>query len=735
MLCLLVVVAAVAAQAADGWAPVKGRIITRWGKQVTPSNVLPEYPRPMMVRRDWLNLNGLWQFEITKKDDAQPSQFGKQILVPFPPESSLSGIGHMVMPDERIWYKRTFANPRPWCGRRVMLNFGAVDYECIVWVNGKQVGKHQGGFDPFSFDITDALKPAGEQEIVVTVWDPTDSKGIVRGKQTLKPQGCFYTPTSGIWQTVWLEPVQDAHIVSFKAVPDIDRQVLRVNVTASGASNGAVVKLTALDGRSVVAAVEGKPGEEIVVPVKSPKLWSPESPFLYDLRVSLVNGGRVADSISSYFGMRKLSVMKDRDGLNRLALNNKIVFQYGPLDQGFWPDGIFTAPADAANRYDIEVIKKFGSNMMRKHIKVEPQRLYYWADKLGLMIWQDMPSGDNSQDLRPQFEEEFRRMVDTLYNHPSIIMWVCFNEGWGQFDTARIANTVRKWDPSRLINNATGWTDDKAGDTVDVHVYPGPGMPELDRRRAAVLGEFGGVGGTYMGHLWSEQGTFAYAGCKDRNAATDTYVDMLYRMRPLIGAGLSAAVYTQITDVEIECNGWMTYDRAEFKLDPKRAAEAASKLYLPAPTCKRILASAEQSPQTWRYTTSAPAGNWHAVGFDDSKWSEGLSGFGTKTTPGAKVATEWTSGDIWIRRTFTLDSLPLRPHMSIHHDEDADVYINGRLAASLKGFTTGYYLTPLDGAGSKLLTLGENTLAIHCHQTAGGQYIDCGLGDLIPPRP
>jgi len=720
--------------AAERWAPVKGRIMTQWGRQVVPTDVLPEYPRPMMVRKDWLNLNGLWDFAIARKDDPRPARLAKRILVPFPPESALSGVGHVVRPEERIWYKRGFAVPKAWSGRRVMLNFGAVDYEATVWVNGKEVGKHRGGYDPFSLDITNALRPSGDQEIVLAAWDPTDSEGIVHGKQTLQPGGCTYTPTSGIWQTVWLEPVASAHVSSYKAVPDIDAQVLRVSVGAKAAGRTAVVTVEALDGRRTVAKVSGRPGEEIVVPVRNPKLWSPYSPFLYDLKVTLADGGKKLDSFTSYFGMRKISLMKDPHGISRLALNNKILFQYGPLDQGFWPDGIYTAPSDAANRNDIELIKTFGANMLRKHVKVEPQRLYYWADKLGLLIWQDMVSGGNPPELRAQFEDEFRRMVESLYNHPSIVMWVCFNEGWGQYDTARVANMVRKWDPSRLISNASGWSDEKAGDVIDVHIYPGPGMPASDPDRAMVLGEFGGVGGTYMGHYWANSGNFAYKPVLDISAATDAYISLLAKLPALISRGLSAAVYTQVTDVEVEVNGWMTYDRALAKLDVESVSEIARRLHGIELEPKVILDSAQQSPQLWRYTFDLPNPSWVTEDFDDSGWKAGSSGFGAVGIPDLNVGTPWSTADVWVRKRFTLDSVPQRPYLNILHDDEAIVYINGKYANTYPGPVTGYSLEPIYGTAAKALRKGTNTVAIWFRNFNGPQGGDCGIIDLIELR-
>jgi hypothetical protein len=702
--------------------------MTQWAKDVSPQNALPEYPRPQMVRKDWMNLNGLWELAITQKQDPRPSAFTQQILVPYPVESALSGVAHLVTPEERIWYRRAVEIPASWMAGRVLLNFGAVDWDCIVYVNGKEAGKHTGGFSPFSIDITAALNASGSQEIVVSVWDPTDA-GQPHGKQVLKPGGIMYTATSGIWRSVWLEPVAKAHIASYTLIPDIDNEQIRVKVKAVGAGEAAAVTIKALDKGNSVASATGKPGEEIVLNVKSPKLWSPDTPFLYDLELTLTDG-QAADAITGYFGMRKISVQKDEAGVNRLALNNKVLFQYGPLDQGFWPDGLYTAPTDAALKYDLEVTKRLGCNMLRKHVKVEPDRMYYWADKLGLLIWQDMPAGSNPDDKRPNFERELNEMIDTLENHPSIIMWVVFNEGWGQYDTPRLTQMVKQRDPSRIVNNASGWTDMKCGDVMDMHNYPGPGMPAIEPSRAAVLGEFGGLGRPVKDHLWQEAGAWGYVSYKTAAEATDAYVGLLTRMRPLIGKGLSAAVYTQTSDVEIEVNGMMTYDRAQIKFDEVRAAGAAALLYQPQVAPRVVLPCAEQGAKVmWKYTTDKPTGEWHSAGFDASSWKEGAAPFGT-----INPTTKWETPDIWIRRDFELQTVPAKLCLNVFHDEDAAIYINGKLAATATGFNSSHEAIPMTDEAVKLLKPGKNTLAIHCHQTSGGQGIDCGIVEPVEAK-
>jgi len=695
-----------------------------------------------MVRKNWQNLNGLWDYAIVHKSQQQPDVFDGKILVPFPIESSLSGVMKPVGQENRLWYRRTFRIPRTWKDRNVLLHFGAVDWETTVWINGKEVGTHRGGYDPFSFDITGAIKETSEQQIVVSVWDPTNAGTQPRGKQVDKPGGIWYTAVTGIWQTVWAEPVPEAHIKSIRIVPDIDNKSVRVTAECPD-PNGYSVEVEAKDGWFTKAKNKGNAGGEIVLKIKKPKLWSPDSPFLYDLKVTLKNAkGKKVDTVGSYFGMRKIEVRKDKEGINRLFLNNESLFQFGPLDQGWWPDGLYTAPSDAALSYDIEVLKKLGCNMLRKHVKIEPDRLYYWCDKLGLMVWQDMPSGDKyigsrdpdierSPESARQFEAELKAMITTFYNHPSIIMWVPYNEGWGQWDTPRIVDMIKKLDSTRLVNNASGWTDRGVGDVHDIHSYPGPAAPLIEENRAAVLGEFGGLGLPVKGHTWQDEKNWGYRSYDTREELTDAYVTLIDNLRSLIGDGLSAAVYTQTTDVEIEVNGWMTYDRAMIKMDVKKAAAANKRLYLPPPILKTIVPTSQEQPQTWQYTTSEPTDGWQQADFDDSDWQTGPAGFGTKRTPGTIVRTEWKTPDIWIRRKFELQNTKFsQPQLSIHHDEDAKVYINGQLVVKLEGYTTSYIRKPLDEKMRSALKVGTNCIAIHCHQTAGGQYIDAGLVNI-----
>jgi len=722
--------------AGEAWKPAPAPLMTRWAKDVSPDRVHPEYPRPQMVRQKWLNLNGLWQLADAQPDEAPPvgRELGERILVPFPVESALSGVGRRA---ERLWYRRTFEIPAAWKGLRVLLHFQAVDWEATVWVNGQQVGTHRGGYDAFSFDITDALRPGGPQELIVRVFDPTSHGDQPRGKQVDQPRGIWYTPSTGIWQTVWLEAVPAAHIHDFVLVPDVDQSCLRVTVEGEGTTPDHTIHLVAREGRQVVGEAFGGIGAEIKldIPRQRLKLWSPEEPFLYDLTIALKLGDQVIDEVQSYFGMRKIDIARDEKGVMRLRLNNEFIFMVGPLDQGFWPDGLYTAPTDEALRADVQITRHLGFNMTRKHVKIEPHRWYYWCDKLGLMVWQDMPSGNNrTPEAKAQFETELRRLVTGMRNHPSIIMWVIFNEGWGQHDTERYVEMVGKLDPTRLIDNASGWSDKGVGHVLDIHRYPGPGAPKPDPNRASVLGEFGGLGWGVPGHTWTEK-SWGYRAAEGAQVLTRRYQELLRRVWELKDTqGLCAAVYTQITDVETECNGLLTYDRAVIKVDLSKVAAANRGL---VPRVKPLVPTARREALAWRYTFEQPDKNWFRPDFDDSGWKSGPAGFGTQGTPGAIVRTEWKADHIWLRRRFTLPRSDIRNlYLQVHHDEDVEIYINGVLAARASGYTTAYEELPISTAALKALKPGEeNVLAVHCRQTTGGQYIDVGLVELVPVEP
>jgi len=733
LLTVLTVLASGRADEMPAWHPAKAPLMTRWAAEVSPTNVLPEYPRPQLVRSDWLNLNGLWDYAVTPDSVMATTQFDGKILVPFPIESALSGVMTNFNESSKLWYHRSFSLPESWPGRRVRLHFGAVDWHCQVWVNGHDVGQHQGGYDAFTFDITEALNGKATGEILVCVTDPTEGDQP-RGKQSRKPEGIFYTSTSGIWQTVWLEPVPETCIDSLKLTPDVDAKSLRLWVAASSFSEKLRVEATVFSNGKKINSIRGRANTELVLNLPDPHLWSPDDPFLYDLQVTLKSGDETNDSVSSYFGMRKIALRKDDQGFTRIALNDQCLFEVGTLDQGFWPDGIYTAPTDEALRSDIEFLKKAGFNLTRKHVKVEPDRWYYWCDKLGLLVWQDMPSANNATvEGRRDFENELLRMVDGLGNHPSIIMWVLFNEGWGQYDTAPLAAWLKDMDPSRLVDNASGWTDMRAGDVIDMHNYPGPNAPSPEPHRAAVLGEYGGMGLAVEGHLWSTH-QWGYIMLTNRSDLADRYVKALEQVWELHNlGGLSAAIYTQTADVETECNGLQTYDRAIAKIDANilRAANTG-KFYKPPE--KIILADALYGRSGWKYTIEKPADNWYEPEFDASAWKEGVGGFGSAGTPGIFLNTTWETGDIWLRRSFTVTAEDIsRIKFQIFHDEDVEIYLNGVLAAKLSGYITDYDEFEISREALATLHPGDNAIAAHCHQTTGGQGVDVGI--IVPGVP
>jgi beta-galactosidase/beta-glucuronidase len=569
-------------------------LVTRWAADVTPDNVLPEYPRPQLVRDRWQNLNGLWDYAFTGKDAAQPTSYTGQILVPFPIESYLSGVQKRVV-GKRLWYHRTFTVPADWAKQRIILNFGAVDWQVQVSVNGQNVGHHEGGYDPFSFDLTGTLKASGEQDLVVSVWDPTEGTQP-RGKQVVTPGSIWYTPTTGIWQTVWLEPVSAAYMDSLKINTDVDQNTLTLGVSINGGQSDTAytVKADVLAGNQVVATGEGSASDPLKITIKDAKLWSPDSPFLYGLHVSLTQGDLRFDNVTSYFGMRKIEMKQDDKGIPQIYLNNQPIFQFGLLDQGFWPDGLYTAPTDEALRSDIETTKELGFNLIRKHVKVEPARWYYWADKLGMLVWQDMPSvgdvllgqGDGEmqrdQASAANFEHELQRMIDTHSNSPSIIMWVLFNEGWGQYDTVRLTNWLKTYDPTRLVDSASGWNDFKVGDVQDVHTYPGPDPFQMDYTRANLIGEFGGLGLPLEGHTWLAKDSWGYKQYTDVPSLLADYTKLIKKLRALQKERhVVAAIYTQTTDVETEVNGIMTYDRAVIKMGADNIKAVNATLFAP----------------------------------------------------------------------------------------------------------------------------------------------------------
>lgn len=577
------------------WQPAGDKIKTRWASEIDVNNVLPEYPRPIMERAEWQNLNGLWDYAILPVGRQTPSTFDGKILVPFAIESSLSGVQKKVGKENELWYQREFTIPSKWKNNRILLHFGAVDWKADIWVNDIKVGHHTGGYTPFSFDITSALK-SGSNKLVVKVWDPTNDSYQPRGKQVNRPEGIWYTSVTGIWQTVWLEPVSEKYFTNVKITPDIDNKKLTIVAETNESSASDKVEVKVMDGSKVVAS--GRSINHLPVEITMPdevKLWSPDSPFLYDLEITLWSDNKPQDKVKSYAAMRKYSIKRDDKGIVRLQLNNKDMFQFGPLDQGWWPDGLYTAPTDDALKFDIQKTKDFGFNMIRKHVKVEPARWYMHCDRLGMIVWQDMPSGDRGPQWQPRqyfngvewlrspeseanYRKEWKEIIDFLYSYPCVGVWVPFNEAWGQFKTKEIAEWTKQYDSSRLVNPASGGNHYPVGDILDLHNYPQPELYLYDGQRATVLGEYGGIGWAVKGHLWEPDRNWGYVQFNSSKEVTDEYVKYAGQLKELIKHGFSAAVYTQTTDVEVEVNGLMTYDREVIKMDEQRIKQVNSEI-------------------------------------------------------------------------------------------------------------------------------------------------------------
>ena len=746
-------------------------LMTVWGENLQATDpVFDEYPRPQLQRDHWVNLNGIWNFirKENRKDFGtyNPNEtYRKEILVPFPIESALSGIADTDYTNfEKTYaYQRKFTVAPEDAGKQIILHFGAVDWECYVFVNGEQVIHHTGGYDPFSADITDKLTGSGEQELVVQIYDPTKG-GNPRGKQDPQPSGIWYTPSSGIWQTVWYEAVNPAYIDNLSIVPDVDRNAVKILLDVKNAS-GATAEVSIIDGNIIISTQTVTIGQEVSLPINNPKLWSPDSPFLYGLSITVSKDGKTADQVSSYFGMRKISKEMLR-GKPYMFLNNEPIFHWGPLDQGFWPDGLHTPPSYEALRFDLEKMKELGMNMVRKHIKVEPARWFYYCDSIGLMVWQDMPTpaglnpqivvGSGTENaVKENFLNETEAIVKSLKNYPSIVMWVPYNEGWGQYagsddpskgdptHTINGVNRIKALDDTRLINPSSGWTSYEVGDIIDRHNYSEPYLHNNPyNERASVCGETGGYGFVIDGHIWSRANN-PYTSINSPEELANKYKLFNAQARSITPEGINGIVYTQISDVEEEVNGFFTYDRKVDKLALKDSV--AGKVLKEGITWIKsnalsptILKTASFGGEIWKYVTGNmyfnPANNWNQTNFDDSSWKEGCSGFGQGI---GYINTEWNTGSIYLRKMVHIPDMPLEERdnliFSIFHDENYEFYINGRLASQGTGYVTGYKTIDISTTAKNTINWGgENLFAIHVIQTAGAQYIDLGIFQEIP---
>ena len=740
-------------------------LMTRWGEQVTPENAWREYPRPQLKRDNWLSLNGLWDFAIVGDEGRwttgrvenatfdplvgelppQPGDWAHKILVPFSPETQLSGVVKSVRPNQVMWYRRSFKVPDDWSGQRVSLHFEAVDWHAVVLVNGAKVGDNRGGYVPFTCDLTDALKGEGEQELVVVAWDPTNMGDQTVGKQALPElrRGFRYNPNSGIWQSVWLEPVPlAAHIRGLKITPVAGQRAIDVGIELEGTTKDLSLRVIAeRDG----TAVAGKPGEALRVNLgDSYGQWSPESPVLHELSVELLRGNAVVDRTGSYFALRSVDIAADEQGLNRVRLNGRPIFQFGPLDQGYWPDGALTPPSEEAVRYDLEYLKKIGCNMVRVHIKVHPRRWYYEADRLGLLVWQDFVctrkfDANITAASADQWELEQRRMMDHLHNHPSVVFWIVFNEGWGQYDTERLTAWAKAYDPSRLVTCASGWTDFPVGDIYDNHDYsfnisPAHGANFSDR--ASLCGECGGFNVLIPGHLWhseqTQQARVNPAGETGRESYSSVdqwksrYRDWLTNLRLMRPGGLNAAVYTQITDVEHECNGWLTYDRRISKIPIDQLARWHAKLYEPIRT--NVLLDLAGSTVLQR-RGAVPEG-WAGPRFDAGDWAE-LEVVRSHDLEPAAVAEGRVP--LHVRARMTLSSVPKRLAMHTVGAGQWELFLNGEpvmaISNSDRAGRLPYSTIVLPESAAKHLREGDNCIALRLRgdKTTSAALVDFSL--------
>ena len=577
------------------WCPAGNKIKTKWGKNLDPNKAWQEYPRPQLERKQWLNLNGIWSYSITDVNSQKPDNFDGEILVPFSIESSLSGVMKSLNEKQILWYYKEFEIPDNWKDKNIIIHFNAVDWICELYINDNKIDEHSGGYSEFSFDITKNIKE-GKNKILLKVFDPSDKGYQAVGKQTLNPNVIWYTSISGIWQTVWLEPVNEIYIQKLEINNDYDKKEIKINVKLN-LDEKLPLEASLLFKDDELMKLKGFSNSEIVfnIPDKHFHPWSPSEPNIYSFNMNIFdNNQKIIDSIVSYTTLRKVEQKKDKNGIYRIYLNNKPLFNMGTLDQGYWPDGLYTPPSEEAMIYDINKLKQLGFNTIRKHIKIEPYRYYYYCDKIGMLVWQDMPSGDRqnnkweflklnagddvnrSEESKINYYKEWSEIIDNLKFFQCIIVWIPFNEGWGQFDTEKVVEFTKKQDYTRLINAASGGNHRICGNFLDLHSYPHPAQYLKVDNLINILGEFGGLALDIKGHTWKED-NWGYKTCKSKEEVTEKYEEYI---NLLINSfkSFSAAIYTQTTDVEIEINGLITYDRAEIKVIEQRIKAVNEKI-------------------------------------------------------------------------------------------------------------------------------------------------------------
>lgn len=713
---------------------------TRWGRTVDPERPRADYPRPSLVRERWVNLNGRWQFEPGRP--TQPPPFDRELLgsivVPFAPEAPLSGVEEH---HEHLWYKRRFQVPTGWHRDRLLIHFGAVDWQAEVWVNGRRLALHEGGFDPFTIDVTEALLPTPEQELLVRVFDPTDGGQQMRGNQALAPGGTACSPVSGIWRTVWMEPLPRRGVDRLVISPSLETGAVSVTARGEDLLGEDLVEVEVLDGNSLLAARRGRVGEELVVPIPAARAWSPEDPFLYDLRVTRTGPkGQVLERVRSYFGLRTVGRMQDASGATRFALNGEPRFLTGVLDPGLWPDGLYTPPSDEAIREELLLAKTMGFDLVRKHLKVEPERWYFWADRLGLLVWQDIPSAANeTPEGREQFERELAAIVSDLEHHPSLVGWVLFHEGRGQYDTPRLATTLAQLDSQRLVTATSGWVNTDAGDVVAAHHRPGPALPNAlagGSDRLLVLGEYGGVSLPVDGH--TSGSAWGYQTVRDAEELALAFEGYARELRDLQARGLDAAIYTQLTDVGSQTHGLVTFDREVVKVPSERLARANRGEFSPLHT---LLPTSQQAPRLWRMRTDAPPGDWTSpygsqldLPGGDEGWTDAPGGFGSPTAANAPVRTAWEGPDLFLSSDFQLGAVPAGELcLFVQHSGDLEVWINGERVLERTGPCSSYVRVRTGSEAAEVLRPGANRIVVHARHASGPAYVDVGLEAIELP--